>query len=142
MTQQAMRLQQENERRCGPAGSWRRRLPVSIKYMEKIMTDRWFSNTTQIYWASRALVQGQTLNHMDVIRGVKGWRLSAIVETLRNTYGWPIVTEFRGKERIGHYHLHTSCDPKTLTFPPSAKCLVTELQDSAKASLGGVVSDG
>jgi hypothetical protein len=41
-----------------------------------MMTDRWFSNTTQIYRASRALVQGQTLNRMDAIHGVKAWQLA------------------------------------------------------------------
>ncbi len=69
------------------------------------MTEHWYSNQTQIYFACRALVQGETLNHMDVIRGVRGWRLSAIVNTLRSDYDWPIVTEYRGPERIGHYHL-------------------------------------
>ncbi len=92
------------------------------------MSDHWYSNPTQVYFACRALAMGQTLNHMDVIRGVKGWRLSAIVETLRNRYDWPIVTEYRGPERIGHYHLATSCDPVTLAFPPSAKMLVDELK--------------
>lgn len=91
------------------------------------MSDYWFSNPTQIYFACRALALGQTLNHMDVIRGVKGWRLSAIVETLRNRYGWPIVTEYRGPERIGHYHLSKSCDPTKLRLPPSARMLAEEL---------------
>ena len=66
------------------------------------MSDHWYSNPTQIYFACRALAFGETLNHMDVIRGVKGWRLGAIVHTLRTNYGWPIATEFRGPERIGH----------------------------------------
>lgn len=91
------------------------------------MTDLFYSNPTQIYFACRALAMGQTLNHMDVIRGVKGWRLSAIVETLRNRYGWPIVTEFRGPERIGHYKLSQGCDPLRLQYPPSARGLVDEL---------------
>ncbi|MCC1494062.1 hypothetical protein [Cognatishimia sp. F0-27] len=91
------------------------------------MNDHWYSNPTQIYFACRALAMGETLNHMDVIRGVKGWRLSAIVETLRNRYSWPIVTEYRGPERIGHYHLAKTCDPTKLDFPPSAERLVEEL---------------
>jgi len=52
------------------------------------MGEHWYSNPTQIYFACRALALGETLNHMDVIRGVKGWRLSAIVETLRNAVDW------------------------------------------------------
>lgn len=91
------------------------------------MSEHWYSNPTQIYFTCRALVTGQTLNHMDVIRGVKGWRLSAMVNTLRTEYDWPIVTEYRGPERIGHYHLHRSCDPAGLDYPPSARHLVPEL---------------
>ena len=92
------------------------------------MSDLWYSNPTQIYFACRALAMGKTLNHMDVISRVKGWRLSAIVETLRNRYGWPIVTEYRGPERIGHYYLSKTCDPLQLTYPPSAHHLVSELE--------------
>lgn len=91
------------------------------------MSDRWYSNPTQIYFACRALALGESVNHMDVIEGVRGWRLSAIVETLRHRYGWPIVTEYRGTERIGHYHLSRGCDPTKLKLPPSAKRLAEEL---------------
>jgi len=109
------------------------------------MGEHWYSNPTQIYFACRALALGETLNHMDVIRGVKGWRLSAIVETLRNRYGWPIVTEYRGPERIGHYHLSKTCDPLALDYPPSARRLVAELEallkdypDTGNDGVGGV----
>lgn len=109
------------------------------------MNDQWFSNPTQIYFACRALAQGQTLNHMDVIRGVRGWRLSAIVNTLRSEYDWPIVTEYRGPERIGHYHLSKSCDLTKLDFPPSARRLAAELvalrkddPDTGNSGAGGV----
>ncbi|MDD9731665.1 hypothetical protein PVW46_17310 [Mameliella sp. AT18] len=106
------------------------------------MSELWYSNPTQIYFACRALALGQTLNHMDVIRGVKGWRLSAIVETLRNRYGWPIETEYRGPERIGHYHLSKSCDPLRLAYPPSVRHLLQELEAlgvaRGKGGAGGV----
>ncbi|SFH37170.1 hypothetical protein SAMN04488020_11133 [Palleronia marisminoris] len=92
------------------------------------MNDHWFSNPTQIYYACRALARGHTLNHMDVIRGVRGWRLGAIVHTLRSNYGWPILTEYRGPERIGHYYLAKTCDPAKLDYPPSARGLVMELE--------------
>ncbi|SDJ63833.1 hypothetical protein [Aliiruegeria lutimaris] len=91
------------------------------------MNDPWYSNPTQVYFACRALALGKTLNHMDVIMGVRGWRLGAIVHTLRVIYGWPIVTEFCGPERIGHYRLNPTCDPTELDFPPSARRLVEEL---------------
>lgn len=100
------------------------------------MTDHWYSNPTQIYFACRALALGQTLNHMDVIKGVRGWRLGAIVHTLRVNYGWPIVTEYRGPERIGHYHLAPTCDPADLDFPPSARRLVAELVARRKKDPG------
>lgn len=99
------------------------------------MDDRWYSNPTQIYFACRALALGQTLNHMDVIEGVRGWRLSAIVETLRKQYGWPIVTEYRGKERIGHYHLDRTCDPSELQLPPSAQRLAEELATAPRINV-------
>ncbi|MFD0980996.1 hypothetical protein [Tropicimonas aquimaris] len=92
------------------------------------MSDQWYSNPTQVYFACRALALGKTLNHMDVIQGVRGWRLGAIVHTLRSHYGWPIVTEYRGPERIGHYHLAKTCDPSELDFPPSAQRLAAELE--------------
>lgn len=98
------------------------------------MNDLWFSNRTQVYFACRALALGQTLNHMDVITGVRGWRLGAIVHTLRTRYGWPILTDYRGAERIGHYRLAKSCDPLTLTYPPSARFLPAELREVAGMS--------
>ncbi len=93
------------------------------------MSEHWYANPTQIYFTCRALVTGQTLNHMDVIRGVKSWRLAAIVCTLRNEYGWPIDKEERGPEHIAHYFLSKSCDPAALTYPPSARHLLRELED-------------
>ncbi|MCZ4258141.1 hypothetical protein O4H53_21550 [Sulfitobacter sp. G21635-S1] len=101
------------------------------------MGEHWYSNPTQIYFTCRALALGQTLNHMDVIRGVKGWRLGAIAHTLRTEYGWPIVTEYRGPERIGHYHLPKYCDPAQLDYPPSAQHLVAELEASGILPCGG-----
>jgi len=100
------------------------------------MREHWHSNPTQIYFTCRALVSGQTLNHMDVIRGVKGWRLSAMVNTLRTGYGWPIVTEFRGPERIGHYRLPKSCDPTALNYPPSAQHLRRDLGELGDVKCG------
>lgn len=67
------------------------------------MSDHWYANPTQIYYTCRALALGQTLNHMDVVRGVKSWRLAAIVCTLRKEYAWPILREDRGPENIAHY---------------------------------------
>jgi hypothetical protein len=93
------------------------------------MNDRWYSNPTQIYFTCRELALGKTLNHMDVIGETHGWRLGAIVHTLKHEYDWPIRTAFRGPERIGHYRLAEGCDPTTLRLPPSAQRLADELRD-------------
>lgn len=87
------------------------------------MIDRWYSNPTQIYFTCRELALGRTLNHMDVIGHTRGWRLGAIVHRLKTEYGWPIRTEFRGPEHIGHYSLAPGFDPMTLSLPPSAERL-------------------
>ncbi len=100
------------------------------------MSDHWYSNPTQIYFACRALALGQTLNHMDVIGETRGWRLGAIVHTLKHEYDWPIRTDLRGPERIGHYTLEATCDPLTLRLPPSAQRLAEELRDLHEAADG------
>lgn len=83
--------------------------------------DRYYSNPTQIYWCVRALLSGRTISHKTEIREVKGWRLAAIVERLRNEFGWPIRSEFRGPDNIAHYSLSADCDRAKLRFPPSAQ---------------------
>lgn len=102
------------------------------------MSDRWYSNPTQIYFTCRALALGKTLNHMDVIGEVRGWRLGAIVHTLKHEYGWPILTEYRGAERIGHYRLVTGTNPLALRFPPSARRLADELRQMNAMPVVGV----
>ncbi|UTS79398.1 hypothetical protein [Phaeobacter piscinae] len=93
------------------------------------MTKHWHSNKTQIYWTCKALAQGRTINHMDEIGEVQGWRLGAIIHILRHQHKWPIETEYRGPERIAHYHLPSACDWRGLSFPRSAKGLRKELKD-------------
>lgn len=94
------------------------------------MTEHWYSNRTQIYWTCKALVKGRTINHMDEIGEVQGWRLGAIIHTLRSKYSWPIETEYRGPERIAHYRLSGRSDLRALEFPKSAIGLRQELQDA------------
>lgn len=106
------------------------------------MSDRWYSNPTQIYFTCRELALGRTLNHMDVIGQTRGWRLGAIVHTLKHEYGWPIRTDFRGPERIGHYTLKESVDPLTLRLPPSAQRLAAELRDPLDAPCDRARSNG
>ena len=93
------------------------------------MTEYWYSNRTQICWTCWALVQGRTITHMDEIGEVQGWRLGAIVHTLRSKYAWPIDTEYRGPERLAPYRLSGRCDLRALEFPKSAIGLREELQD-------------
>lgn len=86
-------------------------------------SEGWYSNPTQIYWACKALIEGRTLTHRTEIREVRGWRLAAIVEKLRNRYGWPIVAQYRGPENIAYYRLSPDADISRLRFPPSAASL-------------------
>ena len=96
------------------------------------MTDRWYSNKTQVYWTCRALAQGRTINHMDEIGEARGWRLGAIIHTLRSRYDWPILTDHLGPERIAHYRLAKSCDVLSLAMPRSAEPLRQELKAKAE----------
>jgi len=89
---------------------------------------RWFSNPTQIYWTCKALIEGRTISHKTEIREVKGWRLAAIVHRLKDSFNWPIQTEFRGPDNIAHYRLTPGTDPARLRFPPSAKQLLDEIR--------------
>ncbi len=100
------------------------------------MTEHWHSNRTQIYWTCHALVQGRTINHMDEIGEVKGWRLGAIIHNLRKNYGWPIHTEYKGPECIAHYRLPSEKDPLTLNYPRSAKGVQEPLEKALKAADG------
>lgn len=109
------------------------------------MSDQWYSNPTQFFYACRALALGKSLNQMDVIQGVRSWRLGAIVHTLRSHYVWTIVTEYRGLERIGHHRPAKTCDPSELDFPPSAQRLAVELEavwNEGRAAVGLGAVDG
>lgn len=106
------------------------------------MNDLWYSNRTQVYWTCRALVKGRTISTLDEIGEVRGWRLGAIVHTLRSQYGWPIVTDYRGPERIGHYTLPQNCNVLMLDYPRSAKDVRAEMKalghDSDDGAAGAV----
>lgn len=101
------------------------------------MSSHWHSNHTQIYWTCKALWQGRTINHMDEIGEVQGWRLGAIIHNLRRKYHWPISTEYRGPERIAHYRLSKRADWRALRFPKSAQHLKDELREAAQTAQGG-----
>lgn len=101
------------------------------------MTEHWHSNQTQIYWTCRALAEGRTINHMDEIGEVQGWRLGAIIHNLRTRYKWPILTDYRGPERIAHYRLPTGCNVLALDYPRSAKMLRAELKEAAETAQSG-----
>lgn len=89
--------------------------------------DRWYSSPTQRYWTCKALIEGRTISTRSEIREVKGWRLAAIVETLKSKYHWPIKTELRGPDNVAHYCLPAGTDITALTYPPSAKSLADEV---------------
>ncbi|MES2666909.1 MAG: hypothetical protein V4712_12470 [Pseudomonadota bacterium] len=87
---------------------------------------RLYSNPTQVFWACKALLDGDTISHEAEIAAVKGWRLAAIIHALRNKYDWPILAEYRGPENIAFYWLAPGTDPASLKFPPSAQSLAIQ----------------
>ena len=91
--------------------------------------DRFHSSPTQIFWCCEALRDGRTISHKTEIREVNGWRLGAIIHTLRKKYDWPIIAEYRGPENIAFYRLPPATDRSTLRFPPSAKMLAEKGRD-------------
>lgn len=101
------------------------------------MAKNWFSKSTQVYWTCKALIQGRTINHMNEIGEVKGWRLGAIIHNLRRNFNWPIETEYRGPERIAYYKLPEECDWRSLEFPLSARALKCEHSDSGSGDAYG-----
>lgn len=88
--------------------------------------DRWYSSPTQVYWTCKNLLDGRTISTRTEIREVKGWRLGAIIHTLRDKYKWPILTELRGPENVAYYSLAPHANRASLRFPPSAGRLAEE----------------
>ncbi|MRX49902.1 hypothetical protein GI374_05430 [Paracoccus sp. S-4012] len=93
--------------------------------------NRWYSSPTQVFWTCKALIDGRTINHRTEIREVKGWRLGAIIHRLKDEYGWPILTDYRGPENVAHYRLKPDTDLSRLRFPPSARSLAEGLEGGA-----------
>lgn len=111
------------------------------------MSSHWHSNRSQVYWTCKALTKGRTINHMDEIGEVRGWRLGANIHNLRHRYHWPIETDYRGPERIAHYRLQDGVEWQALSFPRSARAVRDDLKDATTAperAAGGVdgVTDG
>lgn len=48
-----------------------------------MQSDRYYSNPTQVYWRTKALLNGRKISHKTEIREVNGWRLGAIIHVLR-----------------------------------------------------------
>ena len=103
-------------------------MAIAFKETNMHNNERWFSNPTNIYWTCDALCSGRILSTRNQIREVKGWRLAAVIEKLRSTYGWPIITEYRGPEKVAYYRLPAGTEVSKLAFPPSASRLATERQ--------------
>ncbi len=85
--------------------------------------EKFYSSPTQVFWCCKALLEGRTISHKTEIREVRGWRLGAIVHRLKSSFGWPILTEYRGPENVAYYRLSPGCDLSKLRFPPSARAL-------------------
>ncbi len=88
-----------------------------------MQSDRYYSNPTQVYWRTKALLNGRKISHKTEIREVNGWRLGAIIHVLRKKYDWPILAEYRGPKNIVFYRLARGTDRSKLRFPPSAQTL-------------------
>ncbi|HRO53754.1 MAG TPA: hypothetical protein PK043_11390 [Alicycliphilus sp.] len=91
-------------------------------------SDRLYSSRTQVFWTCQALLQSKSISTKSEIQAVKGWRLAAIVHRLKDDYGWPILTDYRGPENVAHYRLKPGTDIARLRFPPSAKSLADGLE--------------
>lgn len=92
------------------------------------MNDHWFSKPTQIAWTCRALAMGRTLTHRDEIAERRGWRLGAIIHTLKTRYGWPIEVQYLGDDRVASYRLAEGCNVLALEYPRSAQRVRAELK--------------
>lgn len=79
---------------------------------------KWYSHTTQIRWACKALIRGREISHSTEIQESGGWRLSAIIYNLRHRYKWPIITRY-DENKIAHYRLGHDVDKETLKKPRS-----------------------
>jgi len=88
--------------------------------------DRFYSNPTQRYWVCFNLLAGRILSTQDEISEAKGWRLAAVIHALIHEFGWPILSEYRGKDNIKHYWLAPGTVRTRLKFPRSAQGLAAE----------------
>jgi hypothetical protein len=77
----------------------------------------WFSNKPQIKWTCEQLLLGREISQIDELVETRGWRLSAIIHTLRHQYYWPIVT--KKKNKVAYYSLEENTDLEKLKKPPS-----------------------
>ncbi len=104
-------------------------MPYPLRFPEtrkvyNMSSNRFYSSPSQIFWVCNALLQGRSINHLDEIKAVKGWRLAAIIFRLKSEFGWPIEGAYRGEENIKHYWLRPGTKRQSLKFPPSARTLV------------------
>jgi len=81
---------------------------------------RWYSDTTQIAWVCKQLVDGEKISHACEFMAVQGWRLAAIIHNLATKYEWPIDHE-DAKHGIRFYFLKMGTDKAKLKKPKSYK---------------------
>lgn len=90
------------------------------------MAKHWHSSETQIYWTCEALIERRFMSYKIEIREVRCWRLAAIVHCLKDEFGWPITTQYRCPENVGHYMLRDVANVSKLRFSTSAQALSDE----------------
>ena len=88
--------------------------------------DRFYSSPSQRHWVCFNLLAGRVLSTQDQFSESKGWRLAAVIHALIHEFGWPIHSEYRGKDNIKHYWLAPGTDRTRLKFPRSARALGEE----------------
>ena len=86
-------------------------------------SDNFYSKTTSVFWACKALKNGRTITHQDAMAEIGAWRLGAIVHRLKREFGWPVNVEYRGPEQVAFYALDPDADTTKLRFPRSAQAL-------------------
>jgi hypothetical protein len=99
---------------------------INSKDIQMTNESRMYSNPTQRYWVCFNLISGRVLSTQDEISEAKGWRLAAVIHALAHEFGWPICSEYRGKDNIKHYWLAPGTDPASLRYPRSAQALAQE----------------
>ena len=85
--------------------------------------DKFYSKPTSVYMACKLLLEGQTISQVTLMQTGHGWRLGAIIHSLKTKYAWPIQTTYSTPDNVAFYSLKAGIDRTALRFPQSASAL-------------------